>query len=62
MNERERDEPLSFGKPDEVARMLGEVQDVDPPADLVGTVMAKISSGDRRERVGSSPSNSAEAR
>lgn len=45
MNERERDEPLSFGAPDEVTRILGELKDVDPPADLVGTVMSRISSG-----------------
>ncbi|HEV8395432.1 MAG TPA: hypothetical protein VGQ37_14235, partial [Vicinamibacterales bacterium] len=45
MSERERDEPLSFGEPDEVTRMLGAMKDVDPPADLVGTVMSRISSG-----------------
>jgi len=39
MNERE------FGVSDEVAQMLGDLKDVDPPADLVGTVMARISSG-----------------
>ena len=44
MSERERDEPLSFGEADEVTLMLGELKDVDPPADLAGTVMARISS------------------
>ena len=44
MNERERDEPLSHGAPDEVTLMLGELRDVDPPADLAGSVMARISS------------------
>ena len=41
---RERDEPLSFGAPDEVSLLLGELKDVDPPADLAGAVMARISS------------------
>jgi predicted pyridoxine 5'-phosphate oxidase superfamily flavin-nucleotide-binding protein len=45
MSERDTNEPLSFGEPDEITKMLGELKDVDPPADLVGTVMAKISSG-----------------
>lgn len=44
MNERERDDPLSHGAPDEVTLMLGELRDVDPPADLAGSVMARISS------------------
>jgi hypothetical protein len=44
MNEREHD-PLSHGAPDEVTLLLGELKDVDPPADLVGSVMARISSG-----------------
>ena len=43
MNERERDEP-EFGGADEVTRMLAELHDVDPPADLAGTVMSRISS------------------
>ena len=45
MSEREPNEPLSHGAPDEVTLLLGELKEVDPPADLVGTVMAKISSG-----------------
>ena len=44
MSERERDEPLSFGEADEVTQMLGELKDVDPPADLAATVMSRISS------------------
>ena len=44
MSERERDEPLSHGGPDEVTQLLGELKDVDPPAELVGTVMSRISS------------------
>jgi hypothetical protein len=45
MSEGERADRLSFGEPDEVTRMLGEMKDVDPPADLVRTVMSRISSG-----------------
>jgi hypothetical protein len=43
MSEREREE-AGFGGPDEVGQMLGELRDVDPPADLVGAVMSQISS------------------
>jgi hypothetical protein len=43
MNEREQ-EPLSHGEPDEVTLLLGELKEVDPPADLAGSVMARISS------------------
>jgi hypothetical protein len=44
MNERERDEPLSHGAPDEVTLMLADLKDVDPPTDLASSVMARISS------------------
>ena len=43
MNEREPDEPLSHGAPDEVTQLLGELQDVDPPVELAKTVMSRIS-------------------
>jgi hypothetical protein len=43
MSQRESNEPLSHGAPDEVTLLLGELKDVDPPADLVGTVMSRIS-------------------
>jgi hypothetical protein len=41
---RESDEPLSYGEPDEVTLMLSELHDLEPPAELVGTVMSRISS------------------
>ena len=44
MSEREHDEPLSHGAPDEVTLLLGELKEVDPPAGLAGTVMSRISS------------------
>lgn len=44
MSEREENEPLSFGAPDEVTQLLGELKDVDPPADMASSVMARISS------------------
>jgi len=51
MNEREEhprpaggQEDTGFSGPDEVTRMLDELHDVDPPADLVSHVMSRISS------------------
>ena len=44
MSRREREEETGFSGPDEVTQLLDELNEVDPPADLAESVMARISS------------------
>src|ERR1051325_2370882 len=56
---QERD--AGFGGTDEVSQMLGELKTVDPPADLVATVMSRISS-QAPGRAGAQPAQSSGGR